>query len=231
MNSRPPPHAEPARDEYGAQADQLSAAAREALRHHASDEQAEYEQAERDAAHQAETDDRVAGPDPAPELIETLRQLGQTARAGTGAAGDAAKALRSLLAADLSLARSALGRTLALTGAAIALGLSSWLLLSGALVAFLSLQLGVPWSLSLLAVALLSAGITGYCGWRAMRYFEHTRMQATRRQLARVGIGEPADSEPGAGQAEPVHGAPGQHPPGAVGQPARDRRSVEVAPP
>ncbi|MEG3191707.1 phage holin family protein [Lysobacter sp. D1-1-M9] len=225
MNSRPP-HREPAHDEYGAQADQLSAAAREALRHHASAEQAEL-----DAADQAEAQDDVAGPDPAPELIETLRQLGQTARAGTGAAGDTAKALRSLVAADLSLARSAFGRTLALTGAAIALGLSFWLLLSAALVTFLSLQLGVPWSLSLLAVALLSAGITGYCGWRAMRYFDHTRMQATRRQLARVGIGEPADSNPEPGRVAPTHDATGQHPPDDDGPPARDRRSVEVAPP
>ena len=36
----------------------------------------------------------------------------------------------------------------------------------------------------------------GHAGLRAMHYFDHTRMQATRRQLARLGIGELADLMP-----------------------------------
>ena len=36
-------------------------------------------------------------------------------------------------------------------------------------------------------------------GWMAMRYFEHTRLQATRRQLARLGIGELSGFMPDAG--------------------------------
>ena len=35
-----------------------------------------------------------------------------------------------------------------------------------------------------------AAWCTAIAGWMAMRYFEHTRMKATRRQLARLGIGE-----------------------------------------
>lgn len=134
-----------------------------------------------------------------PGIEETLRQLGATGRATWSAGRDASKAFRILLAADISLARSAFGRTLALTGVAIAAGASAWLLSMAALVVWLSLGLGWPWSLSLLLCALLSALITGFSGWRAIRYFDQTRLQATRRQLARLGVGELAGFMPNAG--------------------------------
>ena len=69
------------------------------------------------------------------DLAEALKDLGTTGRAGLSAAGDAAKALRILVAADISLARSAFGRALALTAVAIAFGASAWLLLMAALIA------------------------------------------------------------------------------------------------
>ena len=46
---------------------------------------------------------------------------------------------------------------------------------------------------------LMGLAITVLGGWRAMRYFEHTRLQATRRQLARLGIGELSGFMPDAG--------------------------------
>ena len=61
-------------------------------------------------------------PRDAPGLEEALRGLGEEGRAGLKAATDVAKALRILIAADISLARSAFGRTLAFTGVAIAFG-------------------------------------------------------------------------------------------------------------
>lgn len=134
-----------------------------------------------------------------PELRESLRQLGAAGRSTAVAANDAFKALRILVSADVSLARSAFGRTLAFTGMGIAFGASGWLLLMAALIAWLSLDLGWPWSLSLLLAAVLSIAVAGLAGWRAMRYFEHTRLQATRRQLARLGIGELAGLMPDAG--------------------------------
>ncbi|HEU4773692.1 MAG TPA: phage holin family protein [Lysobacter sp.] len=137
-----------------------------------------------------------------PELLEALRQIGLTGRASLAAAGDAAKALRSLVVADVSLARSALGRTLALSGLAIACGASSWLFLMGALVVVLNGPVGLSWSLALLIPALLSLLVTGFASWMAMRYFDHTRLQATRRQLARLGIGELADFMPSPASAE-----------------------------
>ena len=135
-------------------------------------------------------------PGPAPDLAESLRQIGETGRAGLSAANDAAKALRILISADISLARSAFGRTLAFTGVAIAFGASAWMLLMATLTAALHDLLGWSWMLSLAACALLSLVITGIGGWMGMRYFEHTRLQATRRQLARLGIGELQDFMP-----------------------------------
>ena len=133
------------------------------------------------------------------DIDEAVRQVGASGRATWTAGRDASKAFRILLAADVSLARSAFGRTLAFTGVAIAFGASAWLLLMAAVIAWLSLGLGWAWSLSLLLAAALSMVITAIGGWMAMRYFEHTRLQATRRQLARLGIGELSGFIPDAG--------------------------------
>ena len=127
------------------------------------------------------------GEQSAPDLAETLQQLGASGRAGLSAAGDAASALRSLIAADLALARSALGRGMVFAGIALVFIATAWLLLMAALVVALSLGLGWSWSWSLLLTAALSIAITAFAAWRALRYFEHTRLEATRRQLAQLG--------------------------------------------
>lgn len=122
--------------------------------------------------------------------------------AGLGATGDAAKALRELLAADVSLARSAAGRSAVLAGAAVMFGASAWLLLMTALIVTLSNQAGLPWWMSLGGCGLLSL----LCAWLALKkatdYFEHTRLKATRRQLARLGIGELSGLMPDPGSAD-----------------------------
>ena len=100
--------------------------------------------------------------DDARGIEESLRELGSTGRATWDAGRDAAKAFRILLSADISLARSAFGRTLAFTGVAIAFGASAWLLLMAALIAWLSLGLGWPWALSLLLAAGLLVYAAGY---------------------------------------------------------------------
>lgn len=143
------------------------------------------DQADRDAA-------------PAPDITEALREFGASGRAGLKAANDVAKSMRILIAADVSLARSAFGRTLALTGVAIAFGASSWLLLMGSLILALTRGLGWSWPSAMLLTALLSTLATVLAGWIATRYFEHTRMRATRRQFARLGLGELADFMPDA---------------------------------
>lgn len=133
--------------------------------------------------------------EPAPDLAEALRDIGATGRASIGAAADAAKALRGLVAADLSLARGAMGRALAYTGVAIAFGGSAWLLVVAAMVA-LAHRLGLPWFTAMLIGAGLSLATTAFAIWQVVRYLEHTRLQATRRQLARLGFGEPSEPEP-----------------------------------
>jgi membrane protein implicated in regulation of membrane protease activity len=133
-----------------------------------------------------------------PSIDDAARELRETGKATLSAGRDAGKALRILLSADISLARSAFGRTLAFSGVAIAFGASAWLLLMAALVAWLGAGLGVPWSLALLLTAALSA-IVAVLGTRsAMGYFEHTRLKASRRQLARLGFGELAALMPDA---------------------------------
>lgn len=164
-------------------------------------------------------------------IEESLRELGSTGRATWEAGRDAAKAFRILVSADISLARSAFGRTLAFTGVAIAFGASSWLLLMAALISWLSLGLGWPWALSLLLTAALSIVVTGLGGWRAMRYFEHTRLQATRRQLARLGVGELAAFMPEPGSGASTEAAADRVADGADGEPVKKGLGVEITPP
>ena len=172
-----------------------------------------------------------ASADSAPGIDETVRQLGATGRATWAAGRDASKAFRILLAADVSLARSAFGRTLAFTGAAIAFGASAWLLLMAALIAGLNLWLGWSWSVSLLLTGVLSAAITVAAGWQAMRYFDHTRLQATRRQLARMGIGELSDFMPDAGSGASTEAAAERVADAADGEPIKKGLGVDITPP
>jgi len=139
------------------------------------------------------SDDSAKKTDP-PSLEESLRRVADAGREGLSAVADSTRAWRGLIAADLSLARSALGRALAWVGVAIAFGASSWLLLMAALVSLLQ-RFGLSWLAALSIAALLSVGVTAFAGWRAVAYLEHTRLDATRRQLARLGLGGDADDE------------------------------------
>ncbi|MFT4178788.1 MAG: phage holin family protein [Thermomonas sp.] len=137
-----------------------------------------------------------------PGLREALHALGEDSRASLHAAGDTLKALRSLIAADFALARSALVRTLVFTAAAIAFGASAWLLLMAVSIAALQAA-GLSWLAALLIAAALSIGLTIAAGILAMHHFAHTRMHATRRQLARFGLAEPSADENEDDEAEP----------------------------
>jgi len=170
-------------------------------------------------------------PQDAPELDEALRQILVAGRSGWEATGAVARSLRTLVSADFSLARSALGRTLALTGVAIVFGASGWLLLMAAAILFLTRQLGWPWSFALVSCAVLSlvaAAISVHIG---MRYFDHTRMQATRRQLARLGIGELADFGPRAGSGESSRQAAERLEREAAARALKDKSGIDVTPP
>src|SRR3546814_7439752 len=94
-----------------------------------------------------------------------------------------------LVSADLALARSAMGRALAWVAVAIVFGASAWLLVMGVLTALLH-SLGLSWLASFAICAALSLGVTGFAAWRVSVFFDHAGMHATRRQLARFGIGD-----------------------------------------
>lgn len=179
----------------------------------------------------ARPDRAKPGAGKAPGIDEAFAKLRDSGRATWGAGNDAFKAFRILFAADVSLARSAFGRTLALTGVAIAFGASCWLLLMAALVTWLARGVGLSFPLALLLCALLSAAITGWAVWQAQRYFEHTRMQATRRQLARLGIGELADFMPDPGSGASTKQAADDVAAATEGQPVKKGLGVDITPP
>ncbi len=175
--------------------------------------------------------ERRAG-DEVAELLESFRQVGQTGQAGLAAARDASKALRTLVSADVSLARSAFGRTLAFTGVAIVFGSVAGLMIAASVVTLLALKAGLPWTVSLLIVGVVALVGAILAAWRAMRYFEHTRMKATRRQLARLGIGELAEMVPDPGSAQSAKTATDTMPTEAAsGEPVKDKQGIEVTPP
>lgn len=145
---------------------------------------------DREPRGQADSDEQLP-----PDLLEAWRQLNQSGRSGLAASSDAFKAWCSLLVADVTLARSAAGRALALGALSVVFGGSAWLLLVAALMVFLNRALGVAWWVSLIAGALVSVVIAALAAWLAMRYFEHTRLQASRRQLARLGVGASSRNE------------------------------------
>ena len=70
---------------------------------------------------------------------------------------------------------------------AVTFGGSAWLLLMAALIAALQ-ALGLSWLGALLLAALLSLAVTTAAAWGAVRYFGHTGMQASRRELSRLGL-------------------------------------------
>lgn len=166
-----------------------------------------------------------------PDIAEALREFSASGRAGLKAANDVAKALRILVAADFALARSAFGRTLALTGVAIAFGASSWLLLMATVIVALTRGLGWSWPLSLLLTAGISVVATALAAWWATRYFEYTRMQATRRQFARLGLGELADFMPAADSHESTETAAERVADATSNDPVKKGLGIDVTPP
>ncbi|MDO4708312.1 MAG: phage holin family protein [Pseudomonadota bacterium] len=139
---------------------------------------------------QGQTPDGAPEREPAPDILEAFRQVGEGSKASLAATLASARALRALVVADIALARSALGRSVAFTAVAVVLGAVGGLLLTSALVAALVTYLKLSWWLSLLLVGLLCLAATAVSAWRALTYFEHTQMRATRRQLAKMGLGE-----------------------------------------
>ncbi|MFT4257675.1 MAG: phage holin family protein [Pseudoxanthomonas sp.] len=129
-----------------------------------------------------------------PSLEDSLRQFGDAGRAGFSSALEAGRALRALVVADFALARAALVRTLVWLAVAAIFGASSWLLLMATLIALLQ-RFGISWLTALGIATALSLAITALGAWMTTRYFAHSRLDATRRQLAKLGIGGGEDED------------------------------------
>lgn len=134
------------------------------------------------------------GSGPAPSLEALVGQFGTAGRAGLEAGVGALRAFRRLLVADLALARVALVRALVWLTVAVAFGASAWLLVMAAGIALLH-HLGMSWLASISVMALISVIAAAFAAWQALRYFAMSRLEATRRQLARLGIGGDDDEE------------------------------------
>ena len=125
-----------------------------------------------------------------PHLDESVRRIGRAGRGTLDAALDTGRALRKLVVADLALSRSALGRAMAWTAVAVVFGASAWLLLAATIIALLRNVLDWSWLASISLTALISLAFAGIASWRASVFFDYTGLHATRRQLARMGIGD-----------------------------------------
>ncbi len=135
----------------------------------------------------------TAGAGGAPSIEESLRQVGAAGKEGLSATLDAGRALRRLFAADVALARVALARALVWLAVTVAFGSSAWLMLMGAVIALL-VHLGWSWLAAFSLSCAISLAIALIGGWLALRYFEMSKLDATRRQLARLGIGGDDDA-------------------------------------
>lgn len=129
----------------------------------------------------------------APPIDESVRRITDAGTALAGSAWGTFKAFRALVVADLALSRSAAGRVLVLAAVGTALGASAWLFGMGLLVVILR-SFELPWWVAVAIPTAVSLIGCGLCAWFALRAFELTRFQATRRQLAKIGVGDDPDT-------------------------------------
>lgn len=150
-----------------------------------------------------------------PHLDESVRRIGRAGRGTLKAALDSGRALRKLVVADLALSRSALGRAMAWTAVAVVFGASAWLLTAATIIALLRNVLDWSWLASISLTALVSLAFAAVASWRAAVFFDYTGLHATRRQLARMGIGDGGlEDEPPAHAGMPPPANPAEPPPG-----------------
>jgi hypothetical protein len=132
-------------------------------------------------------------PGEAPHLDESIRRIRAAATETFSSGLDSGRALRKLVAADMALSRSALGRALAWSAVSVVFGASAWLLAMGAAIALLQ-SWGMSWLASISIATLISLIVTAIAAWRVSVFFDYAGMHATRRQLSRLGMFSEAGS-------------------------------------
>lgn len=143
-----------------------------------------------DATRPATPDSGAANDEPPPELQQAAKDLGQAGIEVGRSAWGVVRHFRTLLAADLALSRVAFGVTLAWAGVAIVLGASAWLLAMVSVVLWLQSTGWVGWQGAVLIPAIVSAAGGAVCVRFAAKAFADTSLNATRRQLVKLGMAE-----------------------------------------
>lgn len=128
-----------------------------------------------------------------PPLDEAARRIGAAGKELGAELWAAVQAFRALLMAELALSRAAILRVLVLATIGTALGATAWLYLMAMGVLGLRAA-GLPWWAAVGIPALVSLLVAGLCVWLALKALEDTQFKATRRQLARLGVGEDPDA-------------------------------------
>lgn len=132
--------------------------------------------------------------DTSPGVGEAARHLHQAGRESWESVSDMRRAFARLVSADITLARLALARAAVWMGIAVAFGASGWLLLMAALITGLH-ALGLSWVGATAISAGVSLAITALAGWRALRFFQMGRFEATRRHLSALSPQTDEDEE------------------------------------
>ena len=139
-----------------------------------------------------------------PHLDESVRRVTAAGRQTLSSGRDTARALHRLFRADLALARAALGRAAAWLALTVVFGTSAWLLIITFLVILLH-SFGLSWLVSALIAATINLAITALAAWRVVVYARHSGLQATRRQLAHMGLlRDDEDEDEGGNEAGPA---------------------------
>jgi len=129
--------------------------------------------------------DNNTKPTDPPGLVESLNQVNQAGQQTLHSATHAFDALRTLLWADLALARGALRQALLWSVLVVVFATSAWLFLIVALTVLMQ-WLGLPWAVALLMSGLISLLAAFFALSNVRFYLRHTDLAATRRQLAKL---------------------------------------------
>jgi uncharacterized membrane protein YqjE len=129
---------------------------------------------------------------PAPELpggqpgiVDTAKRMLDEGGDAAHSAMDTARALKTLAAAELALAKAAIVRSVVMFGAAAITALISVFFVFATLSAVL-VALGLSWWAALGISTVLLLVTAGFLAWRGMALVKLARFDATRRQLARL---------------------------------------------
>jgi uncharacterized membrane protein YqjE len=127
----------------------------------------------------------AAAPGGEPGIVDTAKRMLDEGGDAAHTAMDTARALKTLAATELALAKVAIVRSAVMFGGAAVAALVSLFFVFATLSAVL-VALGLSWWAALGISTLLLLATAGLLAWRGMSLVKLARFDATRRQLARI---------------------------------------------